>query len=79
VGRVARASVNATGESGGESIRAFFCDGPLGGSSRAVEPIEGRPPKTVDVPGDEGATYRYCLAEWVQKGHVAQYTFLYPV
>ncbi|MFL5910869.1 MAG: hypothetical protein ACJ768_09915 [Gaiellaceae bacterium] len=71
--------MNATGESEGESIRAFFCDGPLGGTGVGVDPIEGRPPKTLDVPGEDGAIYRYCLAEWVQKGHVAQYTFLYPV
>jgi hypothetical protein len=44
-----------------------------------VEPVEGRPPKTIDVPGADGATHRYCLAEWVQKGMVAKYTFLYRV
>jgi hypothetical protein len=41
--------------------------------------VEGRPPKTVDVPGADGVTYRYCLAQWVQAGVAAEYTFLYPV
>jgi hypothetical protein len=38
-----------------------------------------RPPKTIDVDADDGSTYRYCLAEWVQAGPSAVYTFLYPV
>lgn len=71
--------MGATGENQAASISASFSDGPLRGSRVAVEPVEGRPPKTVDVPGPDGATYRYCLAEWVQKGSVAEYTFLYAV
>jgi hypothetical protein len=31
------------------------------------------------VPGDGEVTYRYCLAEWMQAGRVAEYEFLYPV
>jgi hypothetical protein len=41
--------------------------------------VEGRPPKTIDVPVDDGSTCRYCLADWVQTGSSAAYTFLYRV
>ena len=44
-----------------------------------VEPVEGRPPKTVDVSHTDGATYRYCLEQWVQQGGSATYGFLYRV
>jgi hypothetical protein len=72
--------VPATGDNRTDSsISALLCDGPLGGSSIEVEPVEGRPPKTIDVPGEGGATFRYCLAEWVQAGRAAEYEFLYPV
>jgi hypothetical protein len=53
-------------------------DGPLDGSIE-TEGVEGRPPKTIDVPADDGTTCRYCLADWVQGGRSAVYTFLYPV
>jgi hypothetical protein len=69
----------AQGPSPPSGIQARFADGPLLGSSVAVEPVEGRPPKTVDVPGADGVTYRYCLAQWVQAGVAAEYTFLYAV
>ena len=42
-------------------------------------PLEGRPPKTVDVPAADGGTCRYCLADWTQTGGSAAYTFLYRV
>ena len=71
--------MNLTGENEAQSIRASFSDGPLRGSGLGVEPVEGRPPKTIDVPGPDGSIYRYCLAEWVQAGNVAEYTFLYRV
>jgi hypothetical protein len=61
------------------TITARFSDGPLRGSSVEVEPVEGRPPKTVDVPCTDGTTYRYCLEEWAQPGASARYGFLYPV
>jgi hypothetical protein len=61
------------------TIQALLTDGPLGGRSVEVEPVEGRPAKTIDVAGSDGVTYRYCLAEWVQEGASAEYTFLYPV
>ena len=41
--------------------------------------VEGRPPKTIDLPADDGGTLRYCLADWVQTGLSAEYTFLYRV
>jgi hypothetical protein len=44
-----------------------------------VEVVEGRPPKTLDAPADDGSTCRYCLAGWVQSGQSAAYTFLYRV
>ena len=44
-----------------------------------LQVVEGRPPSTVDVPADDGSTYRYCLAEWAQSGPSAVYTFLYRV
>ena len=58
---------------------AFLEDGPLKGQTIEVEPVEGRPPKTVDVPGEDGETSRYCLSEWTQEGMTAAYTFLYAV
>jgi hypothetical protein len=63
----------------GPTITAMFNDGPLKGSSTEVEVIEGRPPKTIDAPADDGSTCRYCLAGWVQSGRSAEYTFLYRV
>ncbi len=62
----------------GPTITATLADGPLEGSSIEVELVEGRPPKTIDMP-DNGSTCRYCLADWVQSGRSAAYTFLYRV
>jgi hypothetical protein len=63
----------------GPTVSATFKDGPLKGSSIEAEVIEGRPPKTIDAPADDGSTCRYCLAGWVQSGRSAVYTFLYRV
>jgi hypothetical protein len=63
----------------GPTITATFSDGPLEGTSLEAEAVEGRPPKTIDVPADDGTTCRYCLAGWVQSGRSAVYTFLYRV
>jgi hypothetical protein len=63
----------------GPKVTAMFKDGPLEGSSIDTEVIEGRPPKTIDAPADDGSTCRYCLAGWVQSGRSALYTFLYRV
>ena len=41
--------------------------------------LEGRPAKTIDVPDDDGTTCRYRLAEWVQSGQSAAYSFLYRI
>jgi hypothetical protein len=63
----------------GLTVTAMLEDGPLKGRSIETGLLEGRPPKTIDVPaGDEGA-YRYCLEGWVQSGRSAAYTFLYRV
>jgi hypothetical protein len=63
----------------GPTISARLNDGPLAGSSIEAEVVEARPPKTLDLPADDGSTCRYCLAEWVQSGRSAEYTFLYRV
>jgi hypothetical protein len=60
------------------AITASLEDGPLAGTSLEAETVEGRPPKTIDVP-DEGGTCRYCLEGWMQSGRSAKYTFLYRV
>jgi hypothetical protein len=60
-------------------ITATLRDGPLAGRDLEVDVVEGRPPKIVDVPIDEGNMCRYCLAEWAQSGSSAIYTFLYRV
>jgi hypothetical protein len=57
----------------------MLADGPLEGTSTEAEVVEGRPPKTIDVVAEDGSTLRYCLADWVQTGSSAQYTFLYRV
>jgi hypothetical protein len=64
----------------GPTITATFKDGPLEGGSIEAEVVEGRPPKTIEAPADDGSTCRYCLADWVQSGRSsAVYTFLYRV
>jgi hypothetical protein len=44
-----------------------------------AEVVEGRPPKTIDLPAEDGGTCRYCLSEWNQSGPAAVYEFLYRV
>ena len=63
----------------GPTISAMFKDGPLAGRSIESEVLEGRPPKTLDAPADDGTTCRYCLEGWAQSGRSAVYTFLYRV
>jgi hypothetical protein len=63
----------------GPTITAALNDGPLRGARIDVQVVEGRPPSTIDAPAEDGSTCRYCLAEWVQGGPSAAYTFLYPV
>ena len=63
----------------GPTITAVLEHGPLAGRRIDVDVVEGRPPKTINVPADDGSTCRYCLADWAQSGPSAQYTFLYHV
>jgi hypothetical protein len=63
----------------GPTITAALDDGPLRGVRIAAPVLEGRPPNTIDVPAEDGSTCRYCLAELVQVGSCAVYTFLYRV
>jgi hypothetical protein len=58
-------------------VNAVLEDGPLKGQTVEVEAVEGRPPKTVDLPVDADGECRYCLSEWTQEGMTAVYTFLY--
>jgi hypothetical protein len=60
-------------------IVAQLEDAPMKGRSVEAAIVEGRPPKTIDVPAGDGITCRYCLADWVQTGRRAVYTFLYRV
>jgi hypothetical protein len=61
------------------AVQALLEDGPMQGKRVEVEAVEGRPPKTIDVPDEKGGTWRYCLAQWTQEGMTAAYTFLYAV
>jgi hypothetical protein len=63
----------------GPMMTALLVDGPLAGDSVDIAVVEGRPPKTVDVPTREGAACRYCLDELEQRGASATYTFVYRV
>jgi hypothetical protein len=74
-----RSEVSASGQDVGPTITAVLDDGPLRGQRIEAQVVEGRPPSTVDVPAGDGSTCRYCLADWVQSGPSAVYTFLYRV
>ena len=63
----------------GPTISAVLDGGPLDGRQIDVAIVEGRPPKTIDAPVDDGSIYRYCLTDWTQAGPAAAYTFLYRV
>jgi hypothetical protein len=67
------------GQDFGTTITASLSDGPLRGKRAEAQIIEGRPSSTIDVPGDDGSTCRYCLAQLTQSGTSAVYTFLYHV
>jgi hypothetical protein len=60
-------------------VKALLTDGPLKGTPVEVEPVEGRPPKTIDLQDEEDDTLRYCLSELNQEGMTAAYTFLSAV
>jgi hypothetical protein len=61
------------------AMQAELNDGPMKGKKVEVDPVEGRPPKTIDLPDKDGGTVRYCLEQWEQEGGSAVYTFLYAV
>jgi hypothetical protein len=63
----------------GSTITAVLEGGPLAGRHIDLDVVEARPPKTIDVPADDGRACRYCLADWAQSGPSAAYTFLYRV
>jgi hypothetical protein len=73
------AKVCASESETGPTITAVLERGPLAGRRIDVDVVEGRPPKTIDVRGDDGSKCRYCLADWAQTGPSAIYTFLYLV
>ena len=60
-------------------LQELLTDGPLKGRVVEVEPVEGRPPTTIDIQDDDAGTVRYCLSELDQRGMTAAYTFLYAV
>jgi hypothetical protein len=74
-----RSEVRASGQDVGPTVTAALDDGPLRGKRLETQVVQGRPPSTIDAPADDGTTCRYCLAEWVQSGPSAMYTFLYHV
>ena len=60
-------------------MEAVLTNGPLEGTKLDVEPVEGRPPSTLEVADGDAQVLRYCLAEWTQAGMSAEYSYLYPV
>lgn len=60
-------------------MKAVLTDGPLRGKPVEIEPVEGRPPKTIDLKVGDDGTLRYCLSELSQEGMTAAYSFLYAV
>jgi hypothetical protein len=60
-------------------MKALLSDGPLRGKPVEVQPVEGRPPMTIDLEDENDGTLRYCLSELNQDGMTAAYTFLYAV
>ena len=74
-----RTNMQTTSTENGPTITATLADGPLRGKRMQADVAEGRPPKVIDVPADDGSTCRYCLADLTQNGSSARYTFLYHV
>jgi hypothetical protein len=61
-------------------VQAQLTDGPLKGKVVEVEPVEGRPPATIDIQNEkDDGTVRYCLSQLDQSGNTAAYSFLYAV
>jgi hypothetical protein len=61
----------------GSMVRATLREGPLAGERMDIDLVEGRPPKTIDVPTRDGSVCRYCLEELVQSGSSAVYGFVF--
>ena len=61
------------------TVTAVLEDGPLAGRRIETRHVEGRPPKTIEVDGGDGTTWRYALSDWVQAGPLARYSCLYRV
>ena len=74
-----RAKMGTSDTETAPTITAVLQRGPLAGQRIDVDVVEGRPPKTIDVPADDGSRCRYFLADWTQTGPSAMYTFLYVV
>ena len=60
--------VDDEGGATAEPVKALLTDGPLQGKPVEVEPVEGRPPMTIDLPDKDDGTLRYCLSELNQGG-----------
>ncbi len=60
-------------------VQALLTDGPLKGRLVEVEPVEGRPPATIDIQDDDHGAVRYCLSQLSQQGMTAAYSFLYAI
>lgn len=73
------AKLHDSASESGPTITAVLQHGPLADRRIDIDVVEGRPPKTIDVPADDGSKCRYCLADWAQSGPSAKYTFLYLV
>jgi hypothetical protein len=78
-GLAVRFAAAAHATENGPTITAKLADGPMKGTSTQVAVVEGRPPKIIDLAAADESMLRYCLAEWVQAGPSAVYTFLYRV
>jgi hypothetical protein len=74
-----RRSHSTPREQTGTPVKALLIDGPLQGRPVEVQPVEGRPPTTIDLQDEDDGTVRYCLSELNQEGMTAAYTFLYAV
>ena len=79
LGHRGSSEARASGEDVGTTITAVLDDGPLRGQRIEAHVVQGRPPSTIDLPGGDGSSCRYCLAQWTQSGPSAVYTFLYRV
>ena len=59
------------------AVRVLLEDGPMQG--KTVEAVEGRPPKTINVPDEKGGTWRLLPGAVDSGGHDRGVHVLYPV